>query len=442
MLKRAVFIVTTSSRLAVGLIIFVSASIVCRIHLHGLENARRNRVAYMAISHKRDLDAFGPVLPVLWARGWRAVVRDVRFAMRGDAFTRAFLSRMVLHPRWLSWLLRPLSVGVLLRGIGLYPLYDLRHRPAEIWVREHLENEGDGLVHLTLSAEFIKYLAAASEVDLLEMRQQTLSSLLSWRYHTPMQINWGSEIFIGAARRHAEQRVIVRARRELDDVALWLHNGGSLYGSPEGKLSADGKVSRISSGFHRVLRGAPDDTALIPIAIMYDFMTTNRLHMFVEVLPDIPDAMSLTRASLDHALQTAWLQGMRFTCTQLASGFLVKTAGTQPAAFTMDELVEAVVGQATELAAGGRLVDGRLLQPRSARKLVASYLRFAERRNLIVPSGRASWTVKYQAEVIDVRPGEVGYPFAPLTYAWNELQEMLAAGRDVEARETGNEIAG
>src|SRR5215469_8351749 len=160
MVKRAAFLMSATGRLAIGVLLVTVASIVCRMEIHGLERVRRDPVTYMAISHKRDLDTFGPVFPILRARGWHALTRDVRFAMRGDAFTPHFLSRILTYPRWLSWLLRPVSVGALLRGIGLYPLNDLRIRPAEEWVREHLQTEGDALVGDTLSGEFIQYLSA------------------------------------------------------------------------------------------------------------------------------------------------------------------------------------------------------------------------------------------------------------------------------------------
>jgi hypothetical protein len=428
MVKRAAFLMSATGRLAIGVLLVAVARIVCRMEIHGLERVRRDPVTYMAISHKRDLDTFGPVFPILRARGWHALIHDVRFAMRGDAFTPHFLSRLVTHPRWLSWLLRPVSVGALLRGIGLYPLNDLRVRPAEEWVCEHLQTEGDAVVGNALSSEFVQYLSANSNISTLLLEQQSLSSLLLWRYHTPMQVYWGSEIFIGSARRHAEQRVIARARRELDNVAAWMHEGGSLYSSPEGKLSPDGTLSRISGGFHRMLRGAPDGTSVIPVAIIYDFMTTKRLRMFVEVAPPIPNVTHLTRAQLDLTLRRAWRRGMRFTCTQLASGFLVKTADAEStSSFTLDDLVQAVMQQAAALDREGRLIDNRLLLPRQARKLAGDYLKFAERHRLVQHDDNGSWTLLDTRQAIDVRPGDVGYPVAPLTYAWNELQDLLGA---------------
>jgi hypothetical protein len=446
MVKRAAFLMSATGRLAMGVLLVGAARVVCRMEIHGLERVRRDPVTYMAISHKRDLDTFGPVFPILRARGWHALIHDVRFAMRGDAFTPHFLSRILTHPGWLSWLLSPVSVGPLLRGIGLYPLNDLRIRPAEEWVREHLQTEGDAIIGNAISSEFIQYLSANSKLSQAELQHQSLSSLLMWRYHSPMQVYWGSEIFIGSARRHAEQRAIARARQELDDVAAWMRDGGSLYSSPEGKLSSDGTLSRISGGFHRMLRAAPDGTSVIPVAIIYDFMTTRRLRMFVEVAPPIPDVTRLTRAELDLALQRAWRRGMRFTCTQLASGFLVKAAEAEPnSSFTLDGLVQAIVQQAVALDREGRLIDYRLLLPQQSKKLARNYLKFAERHRLVQHHGNGSWTILNARTAIDVRPGDVGYPMAPLTYAWNELQDMLGADLTVdiqEAEKPHKEIAG
>src|SRR5215469_6730857 len=76
MVKRAAFLMSATGRLAIGIILITAASIVSRMEIHGLQNVRRDAVTYMAITHKRDLDTFGPVFPVLWARGWRAFAHD------------------------------------------------------------------------------------------------------------------------------------------------------------------------------------------------------------------------------------------------------------------------------------------------------------------------------------------------------------------------------
>src|SRR5579862_2347937 len=120
---------------AVRLALFSAFSIVPRryfqIETHGLEYDAREPRTFFAIMHKRDVDGIAPLPLILTHRGWHGLTSDVHFAMRSDAFELGFLSRIVVHPHWFSYLLRPIDLGPLLRGIGTHPLRDLRMRPAE-----------------------------------------------------------------------------------------------------------------------------------------------------------------------------------------------------------------------------------------------------------------------------------------------------------------------
>jgi hypothetical protein len=419
--------------------------------------------------------------------------------MRADGFTPGFLARIVTRPRWLARLLRPISVGPILRGLGIHPLVDLHIRPYEEWIRERIAVEGDAPAGSVLTAEMLCDLAWAAHELVETVAVLPLSRLDKWRYYPVMRLQGGPEIFEPDERRQAERRLVANARRDLDDVARWLREDGTIYGSPEGRLSPDGRVSPMSGGFHRVLRAAPADTRVLPIAVVYDFMRSGRPRLFVDVAPAIEHAPGLARAELNASLRSAWLRSARFTCTQLATGAVVRrtrtmgTVGTMrldvaspesvwpqyepartrqiarrvPAAdasatsvstplvaaghggrphtrkvvwqsppFTSDELAREVTAQAVELAATGRHVDERLLHPRSARRLTARYLAYATRRGAVRRLGRDLWVPTPGSLTIKVRPGDVGYRQYPLAYAWNELQEMLAV--DVRAAAEGS----
>src|SRR5215813_2764330 len=88
------------------------------LEISGLEHARVQPPVYFAISHKRDLDTMAPLGRILFHRGWRALTKEVRFAMRSDSFGPGFLARAVAVPRWVrpfQRLIRPISVGTILR---------------------------------------------------------------------------------------------------------------------------------------------------------------------------------------------------------------------------------------------------------------------------------------------------------------------------------------
>jgi hypothetical protein len=400
------------------------------LDISGLEHARVQPPVYFAISHKRDLDTMAPLGRILFHRGRRSLTREVRFAMRSDSFEPGFLARAVAVPRWVRAflrLVRPISVGPILRGLGIYPLTDYSMRPGETWIREYLRVEGDTSVGAILAPWMIQRLAEATRHDPDAVARLMLSDLLAWRFHDPLQPRVGPDMFAGAARRRAERRVVETAKAELEAIAGWMRRGGSLYGSPEGRLSPDGRISPITSGLHRILREAHPETRLVTIMIVYDFMTSRRKRMFVTLAPPIERVPQMTPRTLDEALRRAWLRSARFTCTQLGAAFLVRRAqtaqmGAEP--FTLDECTDAIAAEAHALAEQGRQIDRRLLTKRGARERVRGFLAFAARRGYIQPANRGYWLATLGDLTVDVPAWDVGYRDFPLGYAWNEYNEM------------------
>jgi hypothetical protein len=399
------------------------------LEVSGLEHARVQPPVYFAISHKRDLDTMAPLGRILFRRGWRSLTSEVRFAMRSDSFEPGFLARVVEAPRWVLALLRlvrPISVGRILRGLGVYPLTDYSQRPGETWIREYLRVEGDTRAGEILAPWMIQTLADAIGDDPEAVARLMLSGLLAWRFHDPLQPRVGPDMFAGAARRRAERRVVETAKAELVVIADWMRRGGSLYGSPEGRLSPDGRISPITSGLHRILREAHPETRLVTIMIVYDFMTTHRKRMFVTLAPPIERVSQIPQRTLDEALRRAWLRSARFTCTQLGAAFLVQRAQNGAEPFTLEECADAIAAEALALAEQGRQVDRRLLAQQGARERVRGFLAFAARRGYVGRADRGRWLPAPGDLSVDVPAWDVGYRKFPLGYAWNEYNEMLA----------------
>ncbi len=419
------------SRAAVGGRLALAGTFVAATHLlydieiHGLELDAGLPRTYFAITHKRDLDSIAPVPLILTHRGWSALAGDVRFAMRADSMERGFLARLALRPRWFSRLLRPIGVGPVLRGLGIYPIHSLRMRPAEEWLREALWADGDGRVDEWLAPGFVARLASAVGDDPPRLAALPVSRLLSWRYHLPLQDYIGQDIFAGKARRRAERRAVEAVKRTLAEQAEWLWQGGSIYSAPEGKFSPDGRFSPITGGFHRVLRAAPAETRVVPVAITYDYLTAGHMRMFVDLAPMIEQAPSLAPRDLNAELRASWRQAARFHGTLLGAGFIVERAET---IFTTTELAERLHRRARELAAGGRHVDDRLLSSRGAERRAKTFLASARQHQLVRQTHAGHWEALPPQPMPPVPLGRVGYPLAPLAYALNELEELLAEG--------------
>jgi hypothetical protein len=404
---------------------WVASRIFHKVEVHGVDYDSGAPRTYYGMLHKRDLDPIIIIPTVVFHRGWRGLAGDLHFGLRSDGFSPGYLGRLVMYPRWLSRALRLLSIGPVLHWLGAHPLQDLL-RPAEEWVREALLLGIDSRVGDVFTSDFIEELATVTGEHYEQIESYRLSQLLDWRYQHALQHYYGSEIFVLSMRRPLERRMITRIKESITELNIWVSSGGSLYGSPEGHLSPDGKVSPINSHLHRILRHIPSDMRIIPISIIYDFMTVGRMRIFVDFAPAIENAPLLPLHELDTRLRLAWLRSVRITSTQLASGFLLNAAREGLSAVTLDDVVDNMYHQAVSLANAGRNVDQYLLARNQTRKRALNFLAYAERHKLIHRIGKGTWTLTFNETAIQVRPREVGYDQSPLVYAWNELQDILS----------------
>ncbi|HLX39189.1 MAG TPA: hypothetical protein VKR42_01595, partial [Ktedonobacteraceae bacterium] len=333
---------------------------------------------------------------------------------------------IVLRPRWFARFVRLIPLTAILEGLGVFPLENVHMRPAEVWLRDALKEVGDEVVEDALTPAFLQQVVKYPDEHGGQAIGQHLSHLLSWRYQQRLQ-DWQSvDIFREPLRGQMKRFVMAETRQELADIARYIHDGGSLWGAPEGRVSPDGTVGAVTAAAHRFVRDCPTTLCVVPIAISYDFMTIRRSGIFVDVAPVIEHAPLLAQPVLDKQLRDAWLLHMCFTCTLLATGFLVQASRTGSLVFTLDDMARSVEQQAQVLMDEGRLVDTRLLHSHTARKLAMNYLQYAERQHLVKRTGRTSWIPTIGSLTIEVRPGEYGYRQNPLAYAWNELQELLS----------------
>lgn len=403
---------------------WVATRLSWRVEVHGRDDDSGASRTYVGMAHKRDLDPLMLLPTLIFRHSWRRLRGELQFALRGDAFEPGYLGRIVPQPYWLSRLLRVLSLGAVLRWLGAHSTEALV-RPAEIWLREVLRYGGDQPAGETLSPSFLTELALASGETREQIASAPLSRLLSWRYHRVLPRFYGTDILAATVRRPLQQRMVAQIKGELAALDDWLWQGGSLYGSPEGQLSPDGRLSPVSAGFHRIMRAAPGDTRVVPVALMYDFMTAQRPRVFIDFAPPLLNVPQLAPGNLDTALRSAWLTAARFTCTQLASGFLKQVGQQADVTFTLDDLACHIHIQAKKLASEGRHVDARLLDRNGARKRARGYLGYAARHKLVRPNANHTYTPTVAEPPLNLRLREVGYDLAPLTYACNELKDLL-----------------
>jgi hypothetical protein len=425
-IRQIPFVLIALCRTIIATAFWIATRLSFRVEIRGLEHDKGEPGTYFGMAHKRDLDPIVLIPSIIFHRGWLGRDKALHFALRGDGFSTGYLARIVMQPRWISRFLRLLSIGTVLRWLGTHPTESLL-RPTEEWIRELLDVIGDVPAGEVLAPKILYEIAGATAESCQQIADHPLSHLLSWRYHAALQCFYGSEILLGPARRLIERRLVSRIKQQLADLSAWLQSGGSLLGSPEGQLSPDGKLRSVNPALHRILRNAPGDTRIIPIYLTYDYMTTRRrISIFIDIAPAIEHAPMLATEDFDAQLRLAWLHSARFTCTQLASGFILEARRAPIRSFTLDELTLAIHRQAVTLAEHGRHIDRQLLQPGHTRKLAKGFLAYAERHALVRRLDHCKWIPTATEVPIKVRPMEVAYDTAPLLYSWNELQELLS----------------
>lgn len=413
------------SRIVVAGIFWVAVRLFYSIEIRGSRHAKARYPIYFAIQHKRDLDPIVELPSVLFRCGWQALCGRVHFALGGEAFLPGFLARIVRRPRWFARLVGLIPLGEILRGLGAQPLDNVYIRPAEVWIHEWLNLRGNAPAVEVLSLNFLTFVAVQSHEEISKVRMLSLKDLLAWRYRDALH-RWQSvDIFVEPARQVLKREMLQRMKRQIQDLLAWLEQGGALLGAPEGQLSPDGRISLAVAAIHRLLREWPERTAIVPISISYDFMTTRRQRIFVSLAAPLYKDPAISIKQLETQLHDTWLLHSCFTCTQLASGFLVEQSRSVETLFTVGELAEYVWRRARELEQQGRYVDRRLLSARRARKLARGFLDFAQTWGFVRKEGEALWSARADNLVMEVPPGEVGYRINPLAYAYNELQDML-----------------
>lgn len=415
-------------RVGIGGLFVAVPRLFVETQVHGLEYDARAPATYFAIMHKRDLDSIAP-LPALTAHGgWRRVSRDLHFAMRADGFEPGFISRVLRSPAWLAGALYWLDVSPVLRHVGVHPVSGWQTRPSESWLRDVALAESDPLLGDVLAPQVVHALAEHVRAPEASLAGRRLSQVLTWRYMRSWSLCYGPDILRGPARRRARRRAVTTAKARLAELGDWLAQGGSLYGSPEGAFAPDGRLCPVTSGFHRLLRASPTETRVVPIALVYDFMTTGRMRLCVDLAPAIEDAPLLARAEVETRLRREWLRAARFTMTQLGAAFVVEQSHAADPVFSLDELAAAVERQARCLAAAGRNIDPHLLAPGGSRGRAERFIAYCARRGLARRAGAGRWRAEPGEMTISVAWGDVGYPTQPLAYAWNEYHEMMSVG--------------
>ena len=207
-----------------------------------------------------------------------------------------------------------------------------------------------------------------------------------------------------------------RIEGQLTVFARLLDRGRDLYWTPEGGLTLDGHLERFRAGLWRIIERSRTPLELLPVGVIYDFMTTGRTRCFISIGAPLAVDRARSRHEIEQAARRAILRQMTVNAGHLLAAALrdLPEGATLPrTAFEARLLAEG-----RRLHALGYTLDGRLTVPFLRSRRFRQLFGYARKQHILA-SKDGSWRVAEGLANHQVR------------YALNELYDIEQASGGV-----------
>ncbi|HYW93805.1 MAG TPA: hypothetical protein VFA95_15320 [Gammaproteobacteria bacterium] len=387
-----------------GMLICAVAEARFEVETFGREHLRHAPGALVIANHRYDTD--GPLLGSLLMQRRRLRLRFEGvapfFVAREDLFRPGFLGAYLPHwPRVLRAPLYRLSIGPVLRGLGLRPIRRIPEHSTGELLPDVLAVLGDRPLAEVLrpqSAEAIarelgRPEASLSVRDALRAPRELLAGRRAFRRSTLAALR--------ALQPH--ERDIIE--RQLQVFVELLEAGETVVLEPEGTVSRDGRFGRPRRALHHLLNTPARIAPVLPVALSYDSMRPGRPRVLIRVGEPRMDLRGRSRRETDAMAGRAILQQWAVNASHLAARHFgergLDLSGSAPRA------LERYLGEtATRCEAEGIPVDPLLLDPARREERVQQCVAFWRRR---ADRGGAEELLRYFRNELDsiasVHPG-------------------------------------
>jgi hypothetical protein len=158
--------------------------------------------------------------------------------------------------------------------------------------------------------------------------------------------------------------------------------------------------------------------------ISYDFMTTGRMKVFLNIGREIPDMKELSKAELELRVKDSLLKLAVVTMSQIGSYSLYREAAQGNDILIEENWQQQLVNLAQKTEEVGLGVDRALLNERFLRKNIKSFVNYCLRKGQLaeVSPGR----LRINREII-LNNSSAGYSQNPVHYCHNEFSSLLGS---------------
>jgi 1-acyl-sn-glycerol-3-phosphate acyltransferase len=374
----------------------ISLRAVHRIEVSGLENYTRSPSTMVVMNHRRDTD--GPIMAgvLLLRRGLALNGIMPYFVAREDLFRKGFLTEYLeTWPNTARKLLWYLDLRPVLAALHVCPMRRIRERTLGEVLEDVLTQFDDQPLTEVLKPSWVQRfedLAPVSERNVL-----TLRNVLKKPYRSLLRQDYGlrklNRRYFDAMKLYDSQII----ESQLQRIVELLERGETVFLTPEGKVSADGHFDRFRAGLHLLVNRPRVPLRVLPMGITYDFMTTGRQSVFLNVGRELTDLQGLSRKEVDATVAKAIVTQLTVTASQLASQ-LLWSFRANGGRFSATELLERVGLEAQRCADAGVRVDPRLLNKRQLAKRIKQYLKYCVRKRMLVQTTRGAYHLQHELE--------------------------------------------
>ena len=312
--------------------------------IRGWGRLPRKRGATLLLSnHQHDLDTTALVMRLSVQGPWMQPIYSVGSRR---LFEPGFMDTRL---RWVAAIARRVDWNKMFRLLGVLPIEnELRRRP--------LANVGWAL---NVKHGDLPLAQVFQEGTIPDTAARNGEARLSWLY-APSPLDGCRQNYISLAvlREPYKTEILEDERRQLSAdlqrIEQVLRAGGTLYLTPEGRYSKDGRIGRFRMALDRLAPLAP----IYILALSYDPFVSSRLSLLYRVLPardrnGLRSSMAAARPVVVSQLLGAWLRSREdpFSQEEALSAVRARLQALPPGAFVDPELAaspEKMVAQALE----------------------------------------------------------------------------------------------
>lgn len=409
------------------------SDLVYRVEVRGNQNFTHQPSTIIALGHKRDTD-IPVVIPLLYhfqkPKSHGHELRSLYIAARDDVFERGFLtiylpmldffrpifSRTSVAGRWFKMLQAcPVKLPdeqtanqLLNETLRIEGNLDALETVDETWRAKLLGDELARKPGLTLQDLILKGdLKVLAHYATPRMFTEPLANRIRQRHHATM---------------HEQLRYLIRV----------LEKGGNLLVLPEGRVSPDGRFSKMRAAVIRLVQQARVETNLLPVNLTYDFMDTMRTNVTVIVGPEIGKLKQLTKSELTNLIREKVAGLTCVTMSGLVSRALVETVNRGHGQIRLSRLKEQIWGEVQRLRKLGLALDRQLSTRQEFEERFERFVDWAWHKGgifLVGPMFVADGSKGFDWIRLDrpalLREACSKHTENPVRYCYNELTELL-----------------